>query len=265
MAAKCLLSHKRRNRENMYLMKDAHQPHAVTPPVVDVDRAGLDKKPGEIAGMFNKVARRYDLTNEALTLGQLHIWRRATRMALNPQPGERILDLAAGTGSSTAALAQSGAEVVACDLSEGMIEVGRKRHPELEFVQGDATNLPFPDASFDSATISFGLRNVVDTRKALEEMARVVKPGGRLVICEVSHPSWRPLKVGYDFYLRQVLTRIAQMVSSDGAAYDYLIESIKDWPDQVVLGRLIGECGWTHVQYRNFTGGIVAIHRAVRE
>ena len=229
----------------MYLMKDAHQPHAVTPPAVDVDRAGLDKKPGEIAGMFNKVARRYDLTNEALTLGQLHIWRRATRMALNPQPGERILDLAAGTGSSTAALAQSGAEVVACDLSEGMIEVGRKRHPELEFVQGDATNLPFPDASFDSATISFGLRNVV--------------------ICEVSHPSWRPLKVGYDFYLRQVLTRIAQMLSSDGAAYDYLIESIKDWPDQVVLGRLIGECGWTHVQYRNFTGGIVAIHRAVRE
>lgn len=259
-----MLSHSGANHDKMDAMKEAHHPHAVTPPAADVDRAGLDKKPSEIAGMFNKVARRYDLTNEALTFGQLHIWRRATRLALNPQPGERILDLAAGTGSSTAALAESGAQVVACDLSEGMIEVGRQRHPELEFVQGDATNLPFADASFDAATISFGLRNVVDTRRALEEMARVVKPGGRLVICEVSHPTWKPLKLGYDFYLQQVLTRIALMLSSDGAAYDYLIESIKDWPDQVVLGRLIAECGWTHVQYRNFTGGIVAVHRAQR-
>ncbi|MDO5722278.1 MAG: demethylmenaquinone methyltransferase [Actinomycetaceae bacterium] len=247
-------------------MQQDHQPQ--TPPATtqaaDVDRAGLDKKPSEIAGMFNKVARRYDLTNEAFTLGQLHIWRRATRRALNPKPGQRILDLAAGTGSSTAALAESGAEVVACDLSEGMIEVGRKRHPELQFVQGDATNLPFADASFDAATISFGLRNVVDTRLALKEMARVVKPGGQLVICEVSHPTWKPLELGYNFYLKQVLTRIAEMVSSDGAAYEYFIESIQDWPDQEVLGRMIVECGWSKVQYRNYTGGIVAIHRALR-
>jgi demethylmenaquinone methyltransferase/2-methoxy-6-polyprenyl-1,4-benzoquinol methylase len=230
----------------------------------DIKRASLDKKPHEVAGMFNHVAHRYDLTNEALTLGQVHIWRRGVRLALNPRPGEKILDLAAGTGGSTAALAESGAEVVACDLSEGMIAVGRQRHPELAFVQGDATDLPFEDASFDAVTISFGLRNVENTEKALREMARVVKPGGRLVICEFSRPTWPPFRAVYGFYLEQILTRVAGLLSSDDEAYDYLIESIQEWPDQERLGALIARSGWKNVQYRNYTGGILALHRAIR-
>lgn len=230
----------------------------------EIKRAGLDKKPHEVAGMFNKVARRYDMTNEALTLGQVHIWRRGVRLALNPKPGEKILDLAAGTGTSSAALAESGAEVVACDLSEGMIAVGRERHPELTFVQGDATDLPFEDATFDAVTISFGLRNVENTEKALREMARVVKPGGRLVICEFSRPTWAPFRAVYSFYLEQILTRVAGLVSSDDEAYEYLIESIQEWPDQERLGALIARSGWDRVQYRNYTGGILALHRAVR-
>lgn len=230
----------------------------------NVNRAGLDKKPSEVAGMFNKVARRYDLTNEALTLGQVHLWRRGVRQAIDAKPGERILDVAAGTGGSTAALAESGAEVIACDLSEGMIDVGRRRHPDIEFVQGDATDLPFESASFDAVTISFGLRNVDDTEKALREMARVVKPGGRLVICEFSRPSWKPFRVAYGFYLEQVIMRIASVFSSDDEAYEYLIESIQEWPDQEHLGKLIARSGWDHVQYRNYTGGILALHRATR-
>ena len=214
--------------------------------------------------MFNKVASRYDLTNEALTFGQVHIWRRGVVRALNLKPGERVLDLAAGTGGSTAALAETGAHVIACDLSEGMIEVGRQRHPELEFVQGDATDLPFEDASFDAVTISFGLRNVQNTEKALQEMSRVTKPGGRLLICEFSRPTWPVFNAVYGFYLEEILTRVAKLLSSDDEAYDYLIESIREWYDQETLGKMIAQAGWGRVQYRNYTGGILALHRAVK-
>ncbi|WP_297554181.1 class I SAM-dependent methyltransferase, partial [uncultured Actinomyces sp.] len=181
------------------------------------------------------------------------------------KPGERVLDVAAGTGGSTAALAETGAHVIACDLSEGMIEVGRQRHPELEFVQGDATDLPFPDASFDAVTISFGLRNVQDTEKALQEMARVTKPGGRLLICEFSRPTWPVFNALYGFYLEEILTRVAKLLSSDDEAYDYLIESIREWHDQETLGKMIAQAGWGRVQYRNYTGGILALHRAVKQ
>lgn len=235
-----------------------------TPRAHSSKRAGLDKKPSDIAAMFNAVARRYDLTNEVLTLGQLHVWRRAARLALDPQPGERILDVASGTGGSTAALAQSGAQLVGCDLSEGMIDVGRRRHPQLEFVQADATDLPFPDASFNAVTISFGLRNIENTEKALREFSRVVAPGGRLVICEFSHPTWKPFAGAYHFYLERVLPTVASLFSSEHEAYDYLTESILAWPDQMTLGQMIANNGWERVQYRNFTGGIVTIHRARR-
>lgn len=214
--------------------------------------------------MFNKVASRYDLTNEALTFGQVHIWRRGVVRALNLKPGERVLDVAAGTGGSTAALAETGAHVIACDLSEGMIEVGRQRHPELEFVQGDATDLPFEDASFDAVTISFGLRNVQNIEKALQEMARVTKPGGRLLICEFSRPTWPVFNAVYGFYLEEILTRVAKLLSSDDEAYDYLIESIREWYDQETLGKMIAQAGWGRVQYRNYTGGILALHRAIK-
>ena len=213
--------------------------------------------------MFDKVAKRYDITNDVLSLGQTRGWRSATVSAVNPQPGQRILDLAAGTGTSTKPLAAAGAEAVACDFSAGMIEVGRARNPELTFVQGDALDLPFADGHFDAVTISFGLRNVNDTLRALQEMRRVTKPGGRLVVCEFSHPSWPPFRRVYLEYLMKALPAVARKVSSDPEAYVYLAESIRAWPDQRQLAGLIEQAGWSTCTWRNLTGGIVALHVAV--
>lgn len=227
-------------------------------------RADLEKNPHEVASMFDHVASRYDLMNTLMSGGMDHVWSVALRKAVDPIPSDVILDLAAGTGTSSAALAVTGARVIACDLSEGMIEVGRRRHPELEFVQGDATALEFPDDFFDAVTISYGLRNVVDTEGALREMARVTRPGGRLVVCEFSTPEASAFRDVYRFYLKNVISRLADLASSDDVAYDYLVESILDWPSQEALGAMIGRCGWGKVEYRNLTGGIVALHRATK-
>jgi demethylmenaquinone methyltransferase/2-methoxy-6-polyprenyl-1,4-benzoquinol methylase len=180
------------------------------------------------------------------------------------RPGERVLDLAAGTGTSSAAFARDGVDVVPCDFSTGMVAVGKERHPELPFVAGDAMRLPFADASFDAVTISFGLRNLVHTEGGLREMLRVTRPGGRLVVCEFSTPAWAPGRAAYDRYLRTVLPRIAALVSSNAEAYRYLAESIQDWPDQVRLAAVLHGAGWRSVAYRNLSGGIVALHRARR-
>lgn len=227
-------------------------------------RATLDKHPRAVAGMFDGVAARYDLTNDVLSLGQDRLWRRATTRAVAPQPGERILDLAAGTGASSAALAESGAFVASCDFSTGMVTVGKRRRPELAFVAGDATALPFADGVFDVVTISFGLRNVVDPEAALREMLRVTRPGGRLVVCEFSTPPWPPWRVVYSAYLAHVLPRVARVVSSNAQAYAYLAESIVAWPDQAGLARVLHRAGWRSVAVRNLSGGIVALHRARR-
>ncbi|QEV99170.1 demethylmenaquinone methyltransferase [Microbacterium caowuchunii] len=229
------------------------------------NRADLGKDPQRVSGMFDQVAQNYDRTNTVLSLGNDKLWRIATTRAVAPRPGQRILDLAAGTGASSVALARSGAEVVAADFSPGMIAEGARRHgdvPGLSFVEADATALPFGDAEFDTVTISFGLRNVNDPRAALAEMRRVTKPGGRLVICEFSHPQ-HPLFAGvYRFYNDRVLPIVAKGVSSNAEAYDYLNESIKDWPDQRTLSTWLREAGWTDVAYRDLTFGIVALHRA---
>lgn len=225
-------------------------------------RADLDKKPSQVAAMFDEVAQRYDLLNDMLSLGQVRLWRRAVVAALKPRRGQDILDLAAGTGTSAHCLAQTGAYVIASDLSAGMIEVGRSRYPGLNFVQADATDLPFADDQFDSVTISFGLRNVEDTEKALREMLRVTKPGGTLLICEFSTPENRYFRGVYDWYLANVLPRVAAKVAEDGPAYQYLTESIIEWPDQMELGQMIARSGWSGVQYRNLSGGVVAMHRA---
>lgn len=230
----------------------------------DVERASLEKHPAEIAGMFDKVAKRYDLMNQIMTVGQLRKWRRAVRQALDLQPGSKVLDLAAGTGSSTAGLLTEGVELVACDLSAGMIEVGKQRHPEIKFVQANALALPFSDGHFDAATISFGIRNIPHTDKVLEELARVVKPGGRLVVLESSQLVNPLLARGYRFYLGKILMPVAGWFSSDEAAYEYFIESVKDWYTQEELGQLMRAAGWQQVKYRNFLGGVVAIHRAFR-
>lgn len=227
-------------------------------------RAELDKQPEDVASMFDEVSSRYDLMNRLMSGGMDKVWQTAMCSAVGARPGEKVLDLAAGTGASSAALARSGAEVIACDLSTGMIRVGRERHPDIEFVQGDATDLSFADASFDAVTISYGLRNVVDTEAALREMARVTRPGGRLVVCEFSTPTNAAFGSLYRFHLRHVMPVIAHLASSDDVAYDYLAESILAWPDQTTLARMIAECGWEHVAHRNLTGGIVALHRATK-
>ncbi|KQO62343.1 demethylmenaquinone methyltransferase [Curtobacterium sp. Leaf261] len=226
-----------------------------------MSRADMSKRPDEVAAMFDDVAEKYDLTNDILSAGNAPLWRVATVKAVDPQPGEKILDLAAGTGTSSAAFAKKGADVTALDLSTGMIEVGRGRHPEITFVHGDAEHLPFEDDTFDAVTISFGLRNVNDPMAALAEMYRVMKPGGRVVICEFSTPPMALLRFGYLSYLKRVLPGIAKLSSSNPAAYRYLGESIAAWPEQQVLSQWLRGVGFTVVAYRNLTAGIVALHR----
>jgi demethylmenaquinone methyltransferase/2-methoxy-6-polyprenyl-1,4-benzoquinol methylase len=225
-------------------------------------RASLEKQPAEVAAMFDQVARRYDLTNTVLSFAQDRRWRALTADVLDLRPGERCLDLAAGTAVSAAELAHSGAEVVACDFSLGMLRQGRGRGVPL--VAGDAMRLPFPDDAFDAVTISFGLRNVADTSVGLAEMARVTKPGGRLVVLEFSRPTWAPFRTVYTEYLMRALPVVASAVSSAPDAYVYLAESIRAWPDQESLAHLIAGSGWRSVRWRNLTGGIVAMHHAVR-
>lgn len=228
-------------------------------------RATLAKDPTDVAAMFDEVAARYDRTNSVLSLGQDRGWRTAVRDALALQRGERVLDLAAGTATSSAALATSGAYVVGCDFSLGMLRVGKRAgHPGVGLVAGDALNLPFADASFDAVTISFGLRNTADPVQALREMRRVTRPGGRVVVCEFSHPTWRPLRTVYVEYLMRLLPAVATKVSSDPAAYVYLAESIRAWPDQAALAGVLQQAEWSGVRWRDLTGGIVALHHGVR-
>ena len=230
-----------------------------------VTRADLDKQPHEVAEMFDGVAQRYDLTNTVLALGQDRGWRRATRAALGLRPGERVLDVGAGTGISTEELARSGAFVVGADLSTGMLRAGRRVRPEVPLLAGDALRLPFADGTFDAVTISFALRNVVDTEAALVELARVTRPGGRLVVCEFSHPVNGPFRTVYLQYLMRSLPAVARAVSSNPEAYVYLAESIRAWPDQAAMAARIGAAGpWSRVAWRNLSGGIVALHRATR-
>ncbi len=214
--------------------------------------------------MFDGVARNYDLTNDVLSLGQTRLWRKAVARAVDARAGERVLDLAAGTATSSLPYAATGARVVPCDFSLGMLREGKKRHPELPLTAGDATRLPFRDGVFDAVTISFGLRNVHDTSAALAEMLRVTRPGGRVVICEFSQPTWAPLRTVYTEYLMRALPPVATAVSSNPDAYVYLAESIRAWPDQRGLAALMGRAGWRRVAWRDLTGGIVALHRATK-
>jgi demethylmenaquinone methyltransferase/2-methoxy-6-polyprenyl-1,4-benzoquinol methylase len=170
----------------------------------------------------------------------------------------------AGTGVSTAELARSGAYAVGSDISLGMLAEGRRSRPQVPLLAGDALALPFADGAFDAVTISFALRNVVDVPAALREFARVTRPGGRLVVCEFSHPTGRAFRTAYLRYLIAALPAVARRVSSNPEAYVYLAESIRAWPDQRALAERIAATGWGQVTWRNLTGGIVALHRAVR-
>ncbi|MBF4762536.1 demethylmenaquinone methyltransferase [Nocardioides islandensis] len=225
-------------------------------------RADLDKQPSDVQRMFDAVARRYDVTNDVLSMGQDRRWRKAVLEAVDAGPGDRVLDLAAGTGTSSVPFAERGAVVVPCDFSLGMLAVGKRARPSLPFTAGDATQLPFADGTFDAVTISFGLRNVVDPLAGLREMRRVTRPGGRLVVCEFSHPTFAPFRTVYLEYLMKALPAIARGVSSSPDAYVYLAESIRAWPDQAGLAALLADAGWQAPQWRNLSGGVVALHRA---
>ena len=225
-----------------------------------MSKADLSKKPEQVAAMFDEVAPTYDKTNDLLSFGQSRLWRGIVAKAVDPKSGQSVLDMAAGTGSSTAAFARPGGRLVAGDFSEGMLAEGRKRHPEIEFVFADATKLPFKAKEFDATTISFGLRNVVDVEAALSEMFRVTKPGGRIVICEFSKVSNPVLRPFYNFYLRKVLPAFSSLASKTPEAYAYLSESIDAWPDQRTLAAKIEKAGYEKVTFRNLSFGIVAIH-----
>ena len=229
-----------------------------------MSRANLNKDPDEVAAMFDGVAKRYDLVNDLLSLGQTKAWRRATTATIAPAPGMKILDIAAGTGSSSQPLHEAGADVIPADFSQGMLDAGKKARPHLAFTKADALNLPFEANSFDCVTISFGLRNTNDVDKALAEALRVTKSGGRLVIAEFSQPTWRIFRTIYMNYLMKALPAIARRTSSNPDAYIYLAESIRAWPNQSALAARIEGAGWSQVGWQNLTFGVVAVHRALK-
>jgi demethylmenaquinone methyltransferase/2-methoxy-6-polyprenyl-1,4-benzoquinol methylase len=248
-------------------------------------RADLDKRPGDVAAMFDAIAGRYDLLNDLLSAGQVRLWRRAVVRIAGVGPGERVLDLAAGTGTSSLTFTATGADCVACDFSLGMLQAGRARlagpvgtggqppreqggsgadRPpgRLSLVAGDALRLPFRDEAFDAVTISFGLRNVADPGAALAEMRRVTRPGGRLVVCEFSTITIAPVDMLYRRYLINVLPAIARRTARSPEAYEYLAESIADWPAQRELARMIEAAGWSAVRWHDLSMGVVAVHVA---
>jgi demethylmenaquinone methyltransferase / 2-methoxy-6-polyprenyl-1,4-benzoquinol methylase len=244
-------------------------------------RAQLDKRPGDVAAMFDKVAPRYDLLNDVLSLGQDRWWRKVVAKAVGARAGERVLDLAAGTGTSSVSFTAAGAACVACDFSLGMLRSGVARlgaqdgraRPgpgtaappgPVRFVAGDALRLPFRGRSFDAVTSSFGLRNVADPDAALAEMFRVTRPGGRLVICEFGHLPSPRLDAIYGRYLMAALPAVARRLSPAGDAYEYLAESIRDWPGREELAQRIGDAGWSAVRWRDLTMGVVTVHTARR-
>lgn len=236
-------------------------------------RADLDKRPADVASMFDAVADRYDLMNDLLSMGQVRLWRRRVQRILRARPGERVLDVAAGTGTSSVTFAASGADCVACDFSVGMLRAGNARlairdpgrtatRGRVSFAAGDALRLPFRDGAFDAATISFGLRNTSDAGQALAEMRRVTRPGGRLLVCEFSRITVAPLDMLYRRYLTGVLPAIARRAARSPEAYEYLAESITDWPAQRELADVIRAAGWSAVRWRDLSLGVVAIHVA---
>jgi demethylmenaquinone methyltransferase/2-methoxy-6-polyprenyl-1,4-benzoquinol methylase len=225
-----------------------------------VARANLNKDPDDVSKMFDGVANRYDFLNDLLSLGRTKAWRKVVTSIIGPKPGLKILDIAAGTGSSTRPLVDAGADVIALDFSAGMIEIGRKRHKDIKFVQGDALNLPFEENVFDVTTISFGLRNTSNIDSALKDSLRVTKSGGKIVIAEFSHPSNSIFRFIYLNYLMKAIPIISKKISKNPDAYVYLAESIRAWPNQEGLASKMRDAGWKSVAWQDLTFGIVAVH-----
>jgi len=238
----------------------------------DVDAA---EKPGLVRGVFDRVARRYDLMNDLMSAGVHRLWKDAAASRLNPQPGELIIDCAGGTGDMARRFARLArraqerrggpdAQVFVIDYNAEMIAAGIERGvaPEICWAVGDAQRLPLPDRSADAYVISFGIRNVTDISAALREARRVLKPGGRFLCLEFSRPVTEPLRAAYDAYSFKVIPEIGARVAKDRESYQYLVESIRRFPDQNAFARMIGDAGFSQVAWTNYSGGVAALHTA---
>jgi len=231
------------------------------------------EKPRLVRGVFDRVARRYDLMNDLMSGGLHRIWKDMAAARLNPQPGETIVDCAGGTGDMARRFARLAhraqqrrggrdARVVVVDFDAEMVAQGMAKGgaPEIVWSVGDAQHLPLPDASADAYCIAFGLRNVTDIPAALKEARRVLKPGGRYLCLEFSRPPAKPLREAYDAYSFKLIPEIGRLVANDREAYQYLVESIRRHPDQATLAGMMRQAGFSQVGWTNYTGGVVALH-----
>ena len=232
-----------------------------------------DEKQRRVAGVFDSVADNYDLMNDVMSLGIHRLWKRFAIEQSGARPGQRILDLAGGTGDLAARLSRMvgpQGEVVIGDINASMLNVGRARlldrgiSGNVRFVQANAETLPFPPNSFDCIIIGFGLRNLTDKQKALESMYQALRPGGRALVLEFSTPVLPGLKTAYDFYSFRVLPLMGRLIARDEDSYRYLAESIRMHPDQKKLLQMMQQAGFEDCDYHNLSGGIVALHRGFR-
>ena len=233
-------------------------------------KVATEEKVKRVAGVFSSVASSYDLMNDLMSFGIHRLWKRFTIDLSGVRQGQRVLDLAGGTGDLTARFSKlvgDEGEVILADINQEMIQVGRDKLTDMgllnniEYVQANAECLPFPDNHFDCVTIAFGLRNVTDKNAALASILRTLKPGGRLLVLEFSKPEYPWLSKIYDTYSFNILPKIGKLVANDEDSYRYLAESIRMHPDQETLKKMMLNAGFDSVDIHNLTGGVVALHR----
>lgn len=231
------------------------------------ERVREDEKRSRVAGVFDSVAARYDVMNDLMSVGMHRLWKRFALSVARVRPGERVLDIASGSGDLAAGMAARGADVCMSDINASMLLRGRDRMLDkgrpVPAIQCDAEHLPFPEGRFDCVTLGFGLRNMTHKEQALAEIARVLKPGGRAVILEFSKV-WKPLQPAYDVYSFRVLPFLGERIAGDAAAYRYLAESIRMHPDQATLTAMMERAGFSRVECFNLAAGVVAVHRGFR-
>lgn len=232
-----------------------------------------EEKQKKVAGVFHSVAQKYDVMNDLMSFGVHRLWKRFTIEMSGVRTGNRVLDLAGGTGDLTAKFSRivgPTGQVILSDINDSMLKVGRERLVDrgiagnVEYVQANAESLPFPDNYFNAITIAFGLRNVTDKDKALRSMYRVLKPGSPLLVLEFSKPTLKPLNAVYDAYSFKLLPLMGKLIADDAESYQYLAESIRMHPDQNTLKGMMEDAGFERVEYFNLTGGIVALHRGYK-
>jgi demethylmenaquinone methyltransferase/2-methoxy-6-polyprenyl-1,4-benzoquinol methylase len=232
-----------------------------------------NEKANLVAEVFRSVAPKYDLMNDVMSFGLHRLWKRFTVTHAALRPGQCVLDVASGTGDLAKAFAKAvgrNGKVVMTDINESMLQVGRERLEDagiignIECIQADAEKLPFESNYFDCVSIAFGLRNVTDKAAAIKSMYRVLKPGGKLLILEFSHPQTPLINKLYDFYSFNVIPKMGELITNDRDSYQYLVESIRMHPDQETLKSMMQECGFEDVEYFNLNGGIVALHKGFK-